>query len=90
MGLSEISAVAQEALSAVRVVRAYQQEDAEIERFRRANQDYFDRNRGLIRIQGMFFPTMSLFLGLGSLLVLWIGSREVIRGQITLGEMIAE
>jgi ATP-binding cassette subfamily B protein len=87
--LSEISAVAQEALSAVRVVRAYQQEDAEIERFRRANHDYFDRNRGLIRIQGLFFPTMSLFLGLGSLLVLWIGSREVIRGQITLGEFVA-
>ena len=37
----------------------------------------------------MFFPSMTLFLGFGSLLVLWLGSREVIRGRITLGEFVA-
>ena len=63
--LSDLSAVVQEALSGVRVVRAYRQEDAEIERFRRANQEYLDRNRVLIRLQGLFYPSMSLFLGLG-------------------------
>ncbi|MBI2221706.1 MAG: ABC transporter ATP-binding protein [Acidobacteria bacterium] len=87
--LADITAVAQEALSGVRVVRAYRQEDAELARFRAANQEYFDRNRSLIRIQGLFFPSMSLFLGLGALLLLWIGSREVIRGRITLGEFVA-
>jgi ATP-binding cassette subfamily B protein len=87
--LSEISAVAQEALSGVRVVRAYGQEAQEIERFRRANLEYVARNRRLIAIQGFFFPSMSFFLGLGALLVLWLGSREVIRGRITLGEFVA-
>jgi ATP-binding cassette subfamily B protein len=87
--LSEISAVAQEALAGVRVVRAYRQEHAELERFRRANQEYFDRNQMLIRVQGFFYPSMSLFLGLAALLVLWLGSREVIRGRITLGEFVA-
>lgn len=87
--LSDISAVIQEALSGVRVVRAYRQEETELRRFRQANQEYFDRNRALIRVQGMFFPSMSLFLGLGSLLVLWLGSREVIRGRISLGEFVA-
>jgi ATP-binding cassette, subfamily B, multidrug efflux pump len=48
--LSDISAVVQEALSGVRVVRAYGQEGAELERFRRANEEYVDRNRGLIRL----------------------------------------
>ena len=43
----------------------------------------------LIRLQGMFYPSMTLFLGFGSLLVLWVGSREVIRGRITLGEFVA-
>jgi ABC-type multidrug transport system fused ATPase/permease subunit len=38
--LSDISAVVQEALPGVRVVRAYRQEQAELERFRRANQEY--------------------------------------------------
>ena len=87
--LSDISAVTQEALSGVRVVRAYRQEQAELERFREANQEYFDRNRALIRVQGLFYPSMSLFLGLAALLVLWMGSREVIRGHISLGEFVA-
>jgi ATP-binding cassette subfamily B protein len=87
--LSEVSAVVQEALSGVRVVRAYRQEAHEIERFSRANEEYFRRNRVLIRLQGAFFPSMTLFLGLGSMLVLWLGSRDVIRGQITLGEFVA-
>jgi ATP-binding cassette subfamily B multidrug efflux pump len=87
--LSEISAVAQEALSGVRVVRAYRQERAELERFRRANAEYLLRTRRLIALQGFFFPSMAFFLGLGALLVLWLGSREVIRGRITLGEFVA-
>jgi ATP-binding cassette subfamily B multidrug efflux pump len=87
--LSDVSAVVQEALAGVRVVRAYRQEAHEIERFRAANAEYLRRNRVLIRLQGAFFPSMTLFLGLGSLLVLWIGGRDVIRGEITLGEFVA-
>ena len=87
--LSDLSAVTQEALAGVRIVRAYRQEPAEEERFRKANQEYVDRNRGLIRLQGLFFPSMTLFLGFGALLVLWLGSREVISGRITVGELVA-
>src|SRR6185369_11142009 len=87
--LSEISAVAQEALSGVRVVRAYRQEGPELERFRRSNLEYVARNRKLIVLQGFFFPSMSFFLGLGALVVLWVGSREVINGRITLGQFVA-
>jgi ATP-binding cassette subfamily B protein len=87
--LADLSAVVQEALAGVRVVRAYTQESHEIGRFRAANDEYVRRNRVLIRLQGMFFPSMTLFLGFGALLVLWVGSREVIRGRITLGDFVA-
>src|SRR5437867_7573568 len=87
--LSEVSAVAQEALSGVRVVRAYRQEDAELERFRRSIDEYLARNRRLIVLQGFFFPSMGFFLGLGALLVIWLGSREVITGRITVGQFVA-
>ena len=87
--LSDMSAIAQEALAGVRVVRAYRQEQAELERFRIANQEYLDRNRGLIRLQGVFYPSMTFFLGLGALIVLWLGSREVIAGRLTIGEFVA-
>jgi ATP-binding cassette subfamily B protein len=87
--LSELSAVVQETLSGVRVVRAYGQEGPEIARFEAANQEYIARNRGLIRLQGAFYPSLTLLLGVGALLVLWQGSREVIAGRITVGDLVA-
>lgn len=87
--LSELSAVVQENLSGVRVVRAYSQEAHELERFRAANEEYVSRNKVLIRLQGLFYPSMTFFLGLGALLVLWMGGDAVIRGRITLGEFFA-
>ena len=87
--LSDMSAVVQESLTGVRVVRAYRQEHSEIERFRHSNLDYLSRNRRLSRLQGAFFPTMSLFLGISALLALWLGSRGVISGRITVGELVA-
>lgn len=87
--LSDLSAVVQEALAGVRVVRAYNQEPHEIARFQAANAEYVRRNRVLIRLQGLFYPSLTLFLGFGAVLVLWLGSREVIRGRITLGGFVA-
>ncbi len=87
--LADMSAVVQETLAGVRVVRAYNQEPYEVRRFGAANEEYVRRNRGLIRLQGAFYPSMTLFLGFGALLVLWLGSREVIRHRITLGEFVA-
>jgi ATP-binding cassette subfamily B protein len=87
--LSDISAVTQESLAGVRVVRAYGQEAFEIERFRRANEEYVLRNRALIRMQGMYFPSMGLLMGIGAMLVLWMGSRDVIAGRMTVGELVA-
>ncbi|MBI3050420.1 MAG: ABC transporter ATP-binding protein [Acidobacteria bacterium] len=87
--LADISAITQETLSGVRVVRAYGQEAFETERFRRANEEYVRRNKGLIRIEAMYFPTMGLFMGVGALLVLWLGSREVVANRMTVGELVA-
>ena len=86
---SEISAVTQESLAGVRVVRAYRQESAEISRFRAANDEYVRRNKALIRLQGAYYPSMGLLMGIGALLVLWLGSREVIGGRMTVGELVA-
>jgi ATP-binding cassette subfamily B multidrug efflux pump len=87
--LSDMSAVVQESLTGVRVVRAYRQEEPEIARFRDANIDYLRHNKRLSRLQGAFFPTMSLFLGVSALLALWLGSRDVTSGRLTVGELVA-
>jgi ATP-binding cassette subfamily B protein len=87
--LSDLSAIVQETLSGIRVVRAYAQEPAELARFGRATDEYVDRNQGLIRLQAAFYPTLTLCFGLSGLLVLWLGGRDVISGRLTLGEFVA-
>ena len=87
--LSDMSAVVQESLSGVRVVRAYRQEQTEIGRFRRSNDEYVLRNRGLIRLQAAFYPSLTFCFGVSSLIVLWLGGRDVIAGRLTLGSFVA-
>ena len=87
--LAHMSAVVQEALAGVRVVRAYRREGVEIERFREANEEYVARSRAMIRLQSAFHPTLAFFLGLSALVVLWIGSRHVIDGRLSIGDFVA-
>jgi ATP-binding cassette subfamily B protein len=87
--LSEISAIVQEALAGVRVVRAYRQERAELERFHLANEEYLRRNRRLVGLQGLFYPSLTFLLGVGALIVLWLGSQDVILGRMTIGDFVA-
>jgi ATP-binding cassette, subfamily B, multidrug efflux pump len=87
--LSTMSAVTQESLAGVRVVRAYRQEPFEIARFRAASEEYLRRNRALVVLQAFYFPSMGFLMGLGALLVLWLGSRETIAGRLTIGELVA-
>jgi len=87
--LSDVSSVTQESLAGIRVVRAYRREASEIERFRLANEEYLRRNRVLIRLQGIYNPSMGLLMGLGGLLMLWLGGREVTAGTLSLGELVA-
>jgi ATP-binding cassette subfamily B protein len=87
--LAGMSAVVQEALSGVRVVRAYGREPYEEARFRAANDEYVARNRGLIRLQSAFYPSLSLCFGLSAMLVIWVGGRDVVNGRLSLGEFVA-
>ena len=87
--LASMSAVVQEALAGVRVVRAYRCEGVEIERFRAANEEYVARSRAMVRLQGAFHPTLAFLLGLSALIVLWVGSRHVIDGRLSIGDFVA-
>lgn len=81
---SDISARAQENFSGVRVIRAYVQEEPEIESFERANDEYIHRSLKLVRLMGMLWPTLETMLGFAIVLVLWLGGREVLQGQSTI------
>jgi ATP-binding cassette subfamily B protein len=81
---SDISARAQENFSGARLIRAYVQEEAEIKAFERENKEYIRRSLKLVRLMGMLWPTLELMLGCAVVLVLWLGGREVLMGQLTL------
>jgi ATP-binding cassette subfamily B protein len=87
--LATLSAKAQENLAGVRVIRAYTQEAAETRSFKDANRDYVARNIKWISAWSMFFPMIQALIGLTFLLVLWLGGREVMRGEISLGALIS-
>jgi len=86
---ARLSAVVQENLSGVRVVRAYAQEAAATERFAVLNREYVGKNRGLIRLWALFYPAMGFLAGLGAVVVLWLGGSLVIHGRLTLGQFVA-
>ncbi|HXI20975.1 MAG TPA: ABC transporter ATP-binding protein, partial [Gemmatimonadales bacterium] len=86
---SDLTTAVHENLSGARIVRAYRQEDAEIERFRTLNSDYAGRNLDLARVAGAFHPLLALLGGLGAAAVIWMGGRLVIQGTISVGEFVA-
>lgn len=86
---SDLTAAVHENLSGARIVRAYRQEAAEVERFRTINAEYADRNLALARVYGAFHPLLAFLGGLGAVAVMWIGGGLVIQGTITVGEFIA-
>jgi len=87
--LATLSAKVQENLSGVRVIRAYAQEEAEIRGFDEPNREYVARNIKLIRTWSMFMPSLQALIGISFLIVLWQGGHELLRGQISLGALIA-
>jgi ATP-binding cassette, subfamily B, multidrug efflux pump len=84
-----LSTMVQENLAGVRIVKAYTQEDAQVERFRSFSEEYLNRNLSLARVSGLFHPILSFLSGLGMLIVLWAGGMATMRGEITVGDFIA-
>jgi ATP-binding cassette, subfamily B, multidrug efflux pump len=86
--LGGLSARIQENLNGIRVVKAYAREEREISSFAQINDDFVRTNEKLIRVQSAFFPMMMSLAGIGMVVVLWYGGNLVIRGEMTLGELV--
>lgn len=87
--LGTITVMAQENLAGVRIVKAYSQERPQAEAFRSLSGEYLDRNMSLARVSGLFHPLLGLISGMAMVVALLVGSRAIMRGQITLGDFVA-
>ncbi|MBQ6115409.1 MAG: ABC transporter ATP-binding protein, partial [Synergistaceae bacterium] len=87
--LADITATAQEAFSAVRVVRSFANEDEELERFRIAGKGNYDALLKAVSVQGILAGVIEVFLIFALAVVFWVGGRSVIYGDLTPGELIS-
>ncbi len=85
---SDVSAMAQENFSGIRVVKGFGIENRELDTFERLNNEFIQRNLALTRVDGPLFPLMELFFGLTISTLLLVGGRLVLGagGSLTIGE----
>src|SRR2546430_36243 len=86
---STLTTQAQENLTGARIVRAYRQEAAEVERFGVLNERYLALNMSLVRLWGTLNPLFAFFGGLGAVIVLGAGGVLTINGTISVGSFVA-
>jgi ATP-binding cassette, subfamily B, multidrug efflux pump len=87
--LGVLSSMVQENLTGVRIVRAYNQEEAQAAEFDALNREYLERNMALARTSAIFHPSLSILTGLGLLAVLWFGGQQAMAGVISSGDFVA-
>jgi ATP-binding cassette subfamily B protein len=87
--IAELTAEAEENVTGVRVVKAFAQEERQLDRFRASVSRLFDQSIVSTRIQAFFSPLIGALPQIGTVLVLLIGGHEVINGSLDLGQFTA-
>jgi ATP-binding cassette, subfamily B, multidrug efflux pump len=87
--LGELSSRLQESVTGVQVVRAFAREPYEIENFDQANRNLYNARLTVIGEWSKVMPSTHLLVTLGTILILWFGGNMVLRGEMTIGELVA-
>ncbi|MFN8152760.1 MAG: ABC transporter ATP-binding protein [Bacteroidia bacterium] len=85
--LSDLSTFVQEAFSGIRLIKAYAREKQYQQAYREETEKYNKLSMELVRVNSMFMPTLLLLVGVSTILTIYIGGLEVIRGNITVGNI---
>jgi len=87
--LAILTTAVEQNLRGSRVVKAFAQEQAEIERFEVENNRWFDLSVRSAQMQAVNVPLLFLIANIGMVAIIWYGGSQVIKGRITVGELIA-
>lgn len=80
---------AQENFSGIRIIKAFGQEEENAKLFREENQNYYDKNIELAKLQSFFNPFIHVLSNISYMLLLFFGAKEVMAGTMLLGDFIA-
>ena len=87
--LATLTTTVEQNLRGSRVVKAYAQEQAEVDRFEQENTRWYNLSTRSAQMQAVNGPLLILIANISVAAILWYGGRQVIGGQLTLGELIA-
>lgn len=87
--VADLSAVAEEALSAIRIVRAFATEELELDRFAKSNRQNFDVIIQGVKVNAVLNGAVEVLLIVALALILWLGGRQVLNDAMSPGELIA-
>ena len=87
--IAELTAEAEENVSGIRIVKAFAREEHQLHRFQRSVDRVFDQSVYSTRLQAFFSPLIGLLPQIGVALVLLVGGREVIDGNLSPGSFVA-
>ncbi|MDQ7093468.1 ABC transporter transmembrane domain-containing protein [Desulfosporosinus sp. PR] len=76
-----------ENITGVRVVKAFGEEEAETEAFRRLSADVVEKNIAVAKVDALFDPTIQLIIGFSFFLALVFGAKDVVKGNLTFGQL---
>ena len=85
--LSKMTTFTQEAFSGIRVMKAYVREKDFSREFEGETKNYFNKSLDLVRVDSLFLPLIVGLIGLSTILTVYIGGIEVMRGTITTGNI---
>jgi ATP-binding cassette subfamily B protein/subfamily B ATP-binding cassette protein MsbA len=86
---ADLNAYLQDALSGIREIMGFNRERHEQDRFNQRSKTYSDSNLRVMKLWSMYSPSMIFVGSLGSVIILWYGTGEVLRGNLTVGELVA-
>ncbi len=87
--LAEMTTVLEQNLRGAKIVKAFAQEDAEINRFDRQNSKWFALARKQVIVSAQHIPLLDFIASLSAVIIIWLGGRLVIENTLTLGELVA-
>jgi ABC-type multidrug transport system fused ATPase/permease subunit len=87
--IAELTADVEENVGGVRVVKAFAREDRQLDRFRTQVGRVFDQAMVSTRLQAFYNPFIGFLPQLGLAAILFFGGRQVIRGDLTIGQFSA-
>jgi ATP-binding cassette subfamily B protein len=87
--LDRLNNVLQENIAGVRLVRAFVRADFEERRFADANQELTARSIRVMEFMSVMSPALTVCVNIGMVIVIWAGGLQAIRGELTLGQIVA-